>query len=85
MAVKRLGPLAAIFKNPNLARGEAIKARLTTNGLIRVIRAVLDAVTFGIHLVDTNSALTLEAIVSAYTPICSGVETRPKIKTRFNQ
>lgn len=43
------------------------KTFLTTAGLVRLIGAVVDAVAFGVHLVDAVAVLALEAVVRADT------------------
>lgn len=65
----------------NFVRRKEIKTFLTAAGLVRVIRAVADAVTFGIHLVDTFFVPTLVAELRADARSYSGMETGPKIKT----
>lgn len=54
---------------------------LTAAVLVGVIRAVVDTVTFGIHLVDTFIVLAHKAVVRAHARSYSGVERDPTIKT----
>lgn len=76
MTLKRLDPLSAVLESVKIGI-----TLLTTASLVRVIRAVTDAVAFGIHLVDALLVLTLEAEVRADTRGYSGVGTGPEIKT----
>lgn len=75
-------------KKKNVVRWKEIETFLTAAGLVGVIRAVVDAVTLGVHLVDTFFVLTLEAEVRADARSYSGGGDRfPKSKhiAYFNQ